>query len=118
MSVGDYNKGKSVSDLDIKDWSYGHASKLRSDSTWQDDRYDPIKFSHPHRYDNVNFKEQEYKDVFGGTAGDAERLKTDKHYIGLFSGTSTAMLEAATKKRKSAIKVAAEEIDLLNKKED
>lgn len=47
--------------------------------------------------------------------GDAERAQTDKHYIGLFSGTSTAMLEAAANKRKSAIKVAAAEIDELNK---
>jgi|TARA_B110000305_G_C19321900_1_gene579391 hypothetical protein len=57
MVVGDYNKGKSVSDLNIKDWSYGTAKNMRSDSTWEDDRYDPTKFPHPHRYDNVNFKE-------------------------------------------------------------
>jgi hypothetical protein len=39
--------------------------------------------------------------------GDAERALTDKHYIGLLSGTSTAMMEAASDKRKSALKVAA-----------
>ena len=57
MIVGDYNKGKSVSDLTIKDWSYGHVKNMRSDSTWQDDRYDPTKYAHPHRYDNQNFPE-------------------------------------------------------------
>ena len=34
MVVGDYNKGKSVSDLDVKDWSFGHPRSLRTDSTW------------------------------------------------------------------------------------
>jgi hypothetical protein len=34
MTVGDYNKGRSVSDLTIKDWSYGSARNLRSESTW------------------------------------------------------------------------------------
>ena len=34
MVIGEYNKGRSVSDLEIKDWSYGHPSSLRSDSTW------------------------------------------------------------------------------------
>lgn len=34
MVVGDYNKGKSVSDLDVKDWSFGHPRNLRTDSTW------------------------------------------------------------------------------------
>lgn len=35
--------------------------------------------------------------------GDAERELTDKHYIGLLSGTSTAMMEASANKRKSAL---------------
>jgi len=69
MTISDYNKGKSVSDLTIRNWSYGHPSNMRSDSTWEDDRYDPTKFPHPHRYDMVNFPEQEYTDVFGGTKG-------------------------------------------------
>lgn len=69
MTVGDYNKGKSVSDLTIRDWSYGSPKNMRSDSTWEDDRYDPIEHPHPHRYDNVNFKDQEYTNVFGGTIG-------------------------------------------------
>lgn len=34
MTVSDYNKGRSVADLEVKDWSYGHPKNLRSDSTW------------------------------------------------------------------------------------
>jgi len=34
MSVSDYNNGRSVSDLEIKDWSFGHPRNLRSDSAW------------------------------------------------------------------------------------
>jgi hypothetical protein len=57
MTVSDFNKSRSVSDLKLKTWDYGKTANLRSDSLWQDDRYDPTKFSHPHRYDNVNFPE-------------------------------------------------------------
>lgn len=34
MTVSGYNNGRSVSDLDIKDWTFGHPANLRSDSTW------------------------------------------------------------------------------------
>ena len=34
MSVGDYNQGRSISDLDVKDWSFGHPRNLRSENTW------------------------------------------------------------------------------------
>jgi hypothetical protein len=34
MVVGDYNKGRSVSDLTLKTWDYGKAGNLRSDSIW------------------------------------------------------------------------------------
>jgi hypothetical protein len=34
MTVSDFNRGKSVSDLEIKDWSFGHPHNLRSESTW------------------------------------------------------------------------------------
>jgi len=34
MSVGEYNKGKSVSDLQLKTWEYGKGGNLRSDSVW------------------------------------------------------------------------------------
>lgn len=95
MEVSEYNQGRSVSDLQIKDWSYGSPTKLRSDSVWQDDRYDPRKYPHPHRNDNVNFPEQEYKDFFGGTLGTAAEAEREKHQIGLFSNTSTAIEEYA-----------------------
>lgn len=114
MSVSDYNKNRSVSDLNIKDWSFGHPRNLRSDSTWQDDRYDPTKYPHPHRYDNVNFPEQEYSDVFGGTKGQGEQAEREKYRIGLFNGTSTAMIEHQAAKRKESLATAAKEIDSLN----
>lgn len=70
MSVSDYNKNRSVSDLTVKDWTYGMPKNLRPDGTFVDDRYDPMKHTgHPHRYDSVNFPDMEYKDVFGGTMG-------------------------------------------------
>jgi len=103
MQVSDFNKGKSVSDLNIKSWSYGHPRNLRSESTWEDDRYDPKKYSHPHRYDNTNFPEQEYKDVFGGTLGTELQAEADKHTIGLFSNQSTAMVEFESEQRKKAL---------------
>jgi len=34
MKVSDYNKGRTVSDLEIKDWSHGSARNLRTDTTW------------------------------------------------------------------------------------
>lgn len=34
MSVGEYNKGRSVSDLKLKTWEHGKGGRLRSDSTW------------------------------------------------------------------------------------
>ena len=79
MQVSDYNKNRSVSDLKLKTWEHGMAGNLRSDSVWEDDRYNPTKYSHPHRYDNVNFPEQEYKDIFGGTIGTAD--KKEKEYF-------------------------------------
>jgi hypothetical protein len=79
MAISDYNKNRSVSDLQIKDWSFGRPKHLRSESTWQDDRYDARKYPHPHRYDNVNFPEQEYKDVFGGTIGTKAAAEADLH---------------------------------------
>ena len=91
MSVSDFNRGRSVSDLKLKTWEYGCGGNLRSDSLYQDDRYDPTKFSHPHRYDNVNFPEQEFKDFFGGTMGDAERAERDKHTLSMSDGSSQAI---------------------------
>jgi hypothetical protein len=34
MTVSDYNLGRSVSELNIKSWDYGHPKNLRSESTW------------------------------------------------------------------------------------
>jgi len=90
MEVSDYNRNRSVSDLKLKTWAHGSAGNLRSENLYQDDRYNPTKFSHPHRYDNVNFPEQEYRDFFGGTMGTAQKEEYDKHTLGM-DGTSKAM---------------------------
>lgn len=95
MSVSDYNKGRSVSDLHLKTWDDGKAENMRTDSYWQDDRYDPVKHPHPHRYDNSNFAEQEYTDIFGGTRGDGERTERERQKVGVVSGASKAMEEDA-----------------------
>ena len=34
MTVSDFNKGRSVADLEIKDWSHGDPRNLRTESTW------------------------------------------------------------------------------------
>ena len=91
---------------------------MRSDSTWEDDRYDPTRFPHPHRYDNVNFKEQEFTDVFGGTKGDGERADLAHYKYDIWSGTSNAEIEHKKKQRKDDLKTMAKEVDELNKKEE
>jgi len=113
MTVGDYNKGKSVSDLKLKTWEYGKGGNLRSDSLWQDDRYNPTKYPHPHRYDNVNFPEQEYRDIFGGTIGQAEKKDFEYYSIGLMSGKSKAMDDHIAQSRKK-VKDAVKEVDSHN----
>jgi hypothetical protein len=118
MQVSDYNKGKSVADLDIKNWAYGHPHNLRSGTTWEDDRYNPRKYPHPHRYDNVNFPEQEFKDVFGGTLGNALQKEADYHQIHLMKGESTAMVDHQANQRKASLSAAKSMVDNLNKKEE
>ena len=120
MSVGDYNKGKTVTDLQLKTWEYGKGGNLRSDSLWQDDRYNPTKYSHPHRYDNTNFPDQEYKDIFGGTTGQQEKKEIEHYSIGVLSGKSKAMEEHSASQRtsKSSIKDAVHEVSALNAKKD
>jgi len=118
MTVGNYNQGKYVSDLTIREWSYGSPKNMRSDSTWEDDRYDPTKFPHPHRYDNVNFKEQEYIDVFGGTKGHGEQEEIKKYKYDMMTGTSQAEIDHIKQKRKDSLKTLAQEVDDLNKKEE
>jgi len=116
MQVGDYNRGRSVSDLKLKTWEYGTADKLRSDTLYQDDRYLPTKFSHAHRNDNVNFPEQEYSDFFGGTKGHAVQAEYEKHKIDFRSDQSKAMQEhVLAQKAKARLSDVAKEVDALNK---
>ena len=110
MQVSDFNRGKSVSDLQLKTWEYGTMQNLRSDTLYQDDRYDPTKFSHPHRYDNVNFPEQEYRDFFGGTMGMEEGKDRDKHNLDM-GGSSQAIKEFQSEKRVARLSDAVKEVD-------
>ena len=113
MSVSDFNRGRSVSDLKLKTWDYGTAKNLRSDTIYQDDRYDPTKFSHPHRNDNVNFPEQEYKDFFGGTMGTGEAEEREKHTLNS-SGNSKAIQEFQSQRRMARLSDVVAEVDSLN----
>lgn len=79
MSVSDFNANRSVTDLKLKTWDHGKTANMRSDSLWQDDRYDPREYSHAHRNDNVNFPNMEYTDFFGGNKGEAEAASYEKH---------------------------------------
>ena len=98
MQVSDYNRGRSVSELKLKTWEFGKGENLKSDSLWQDDRYNPTKYSHPHRYDNVNFPEQEYKDIFGGTLGNQADKEKEFYQLG-FNGSSKASEEYIQEQR-------------------
>merc|ERR1712151_1258426 len=113
MQVSDFNRGRSVSDLKLKTWEYGTMKNLRSDTLYQDDRYDPTKFSHPHRYDNVNFPEQEYKDFFGGTMGTKEGEEREKHTLSM-SGSSKAIQEFQSQRRMARLSDVVKEVDSLN----
>jgi hypothetical protein len=115
MTVGDYNKGRSVSDLKLKTWDYGKRGNMRTDSLWEDDRYDPTKHSHAHRYDNVNFPQQEYKDVFGGTLGAEQEKELNYYKIGLLSGTSQATADQQARSR-SAVHEALKKVHEHNDK--
>lgn len=86
---------------------------LRSDSLYQDDRWEPTKFSHPHRYDNVNFPEQEYKDFFGGTKGTKENADRAKHTLSM-SGSSQAIQEHQSQRRMARLSDVVKEVDQLN----
>lgn len=109
--MSDYNRGRSVSDLKLKNWTYGDT--LRSDSLYQDDRYNPTKYAHPHRYDNVNFPEQEYADFFGGTNGAALAAEREKFKMDVFSDQSEAIREHHSKRRVRLSDVA-KQVDSLN----
>lgn len=116
MEVGEYNKGRSVSDLTLKTWAYGKPGNLKTDSFWEDDRYNPKSYIHHHRNDNLNNKEQEYKDFFGGNLGEGERLSKEKHQLGLLTDKSKAMAEHQAQRRENSLAAAAE--DLASQKED
>lgn len=93
MSVSDYNKGRSVSELKLKDWTYGTSDRMRPDSYWFDDRYDPTVVRHPHRQDTVNFPDLEYKDIFGGNWGHGKLEEKKHHALDFWSKKSKAMVE-------------------------
>jgi len=113
MTISDYNKGRSVSDLQLKTWDYG--AKLRTDSWYADDRWNPTKYSHPHRYDNVNFPEQEYRDFFGGTVGEAEQAEQERYRLDFSGSTSQAIQDFQSARRISKIKEAVHQVEELNK---
>ena len=108
MQVSDYNKNRSVSELKLKTWEFGKGENLKSDSYWQDNRYNPTVYSHPHRFDNVNFPEQEYNGIFGGTVGEQE--EKEKQFFNLnMGGVSPATEEYILKQREQkALAKAAE----------
>ena len=111
MAVSDYNKGRSVSDLKLKTWEYGTSGKLRSDSYWEDDRYNPDSYRHHHRNDNINNPSQEYKDFFGGNIGEAAHKEKQRHQLGFFTDKSKAMSEyQETKRAENSISSAAKEV--------
>jgi len=93
MSLSEYNKGRSVSELKLKDWSFGSADKMKPDSYWFDDRYEPGTVRHPHRHDTINFPDLEYKDVFGGNWGHGKLEDKKHHAIDFWSKKSKAMIE-------------------------
>jgi len=66
----------------------------------------------------VNFPEQEYKDVFGGTLDNALMAEYEDHKIQLFKGESTAMINHQADARKASLRASKDEIDGLNKKEE
>lgn len=117
MSVSDFNRNRSVTDLKLKTWDYGKTANLRSDGMWQDDRWDPTVNSHPHRYDNVNFPEQEYRDFFGGTIGTAESEEYERNRLDM-SGNSNAIRQHQSQKRMNKLKGVVAEVKDLNDKQE
>ena len=114
MTVSSFNKGRSVSDLKLKTWDYG--SSLRSDSYYADDRWDATKYSHPHRYDNVNFPEQEYSNMIGGTVGEAAAAERERHTLDFTQTTSKAIQgeQAARRAARLSSKEAAAQVSKIN----
>lgn len=115
MKVSDFNRGRSVSDLKLKTWAY--SKTLRTDSVYEDDRYNPTKYSHPHRYDNVNFPDQEYTDFFGGTVGEKDKAEREKYRLDFQGHTSNAIKEYQSEKRIAKLRDVASEVASQNSKE-
>jgi hypothetical protein len=113
MQVSEFNKGRSISDLKLKTWDQG--KHLRSDSWYQDDRWNPTKYSHPHRYDNVNFPEQEYSDFFGGNIGEAAKKEQETYRLNFSGSTSKAIQDFQSARRITKLKEAVAQVDDLNK---
>lgn len=42
MEVSEYNQGRTVADVPLRNWSDGERAKLRPNSIWADDRYADI----------------------------------------------------------------------------
>lgn len=117
MVVGDYNRGKSVSDLELKTWAFGKGGNMRTDSYWEDDRYNPKNYRHHHRDDSINNPEQEYNDFFGGNRGEGETKNKQKHALGFFSDKSKAIAELQEQRREHSISTAASEVAEHNKQQ-
>jgi len=83
MQVADYNRGRLITDLKLKSWDYGDS--LRSESSLLGWQVRPHKILAPHRNDNVNFPEQEYNDIFGGTKGAGLAKEYEKHHMDMFT---------------------------------
>ena len=98
MTVSDYNKGRSVSDLKLKTWLDGTTERLRGDTYWADDRWNPVNYRQADRYDTVNFPDMEYKDIFGGNWGEGALKEKEQHALNFWSGKSKAMEEAEKNK--------------------
>jgi len=75
-----------------------------------------VKYPHPHRYDSVNFPKQEYRDIFGGTLGEAATKDAKYHTVGLMSGKSQAMLDLEKEQRSKSLKDVVKDVKDHNEK--
>lgn len=118
MSISSYNAGRSVGDLELKTWAYGKPGNLKTDSYWEDDRYNPKNYRHHHRNDNINNPEQEYKDFFGGNLGEGARKEQQRHSLGFFNNKSKAMADLQEQRRENSLSTAVSEVASENSKEE
>lgn len=102
MEISSYNLGRSVADLTPKTWKQGTKHFLRPDSYWSDDRYNPTVYRHAFRYDNVNFPDMEYKDLFGGNWGEQAKKEKEKNTLNFWTQKSKAMKEYKRQKEEAA----------------